>query len=284
MKRLIYLNLLFVLVMLFMAGSATAVKPGEEVNPNGFASGEHYNLNIIGKKDSFKCQETQLNGDGDKTYGSSIFVPENGIGEIYMESGKGQKFGEISSLEVIDNCACDSDGARIRLPKNDAGYSVYARALGKPGGNTTLRPELREVQDENGTNLFYLGLVTSTGFKLAEQPFTRVKGKSRAIEITDLFRWIGEICYLSDLGGDYDSVKSVCCVQETVVDPDTVICDAYEEVTATTPCLDDPISVYCNNYTEEDPAWIFDIGDFVEYLWYKDNNGTKLLQVRFYPN
>lgn len=284
MRKKISLSLLILVAILLMGGSATAVKPGEEVNPNGYPSGEHYNLNIIGKKDGFKCHEAQLNGDGDQTYGSAIFVPENAIGEIYMESGKGQKFAEISQLEVIDNCACDGDGARIRLPKNEAGYSVYARALGKPGGTTTLRPELREVQDENGITLFYLGLVTSNGFKLADQPFTRDKGKSRSIEITDLFRWYGEICYLSDLGGNYDYTKSVCCVRETVVDPDTVVCDAYEEVTVETICLDESIFVYCNNYTIDDPVWIFDIGDFVEYLWYKDNHGTKLLQVRFYPN
>lgn len=284
MRKKIRLSLLILVATLLTGGSATAVKPGEEVNPNGFPSGEHYNLNIIGKKDGFKCQEAQLNSDGDQSFGSAIFVPENALGEIYMESGKGKKFEEISRLEVIDNCACDGDGARIRLPKNDAGYSVYARALGKPGGTTTLMPELREVQDENGTTLFYLGLVTNYGIKLANQPFTRVKGKSRAIEITDLFMFYGEICYLSDQGGDYDYTKSVCCVLETVVDSDTVVCNAYEAVTATTTCLGEPILVYCNNYTPEDPEWIFNIGDFVEYLWYKYNNGTKLLQVRFYPN
>jgi hypothetical protein len=42
-----------------------------------------------------------------------------------------------------------------------------------------------------------------------------------------------------------------------------------------------PTTVYCNEYVDE---WVFNIGDFVEYLWNLDNNGVKLLQVRFYPN
>ena len=41
--------------------------------------------------------------------------------------------------------------------------------------------------------------------------------------------------------------------------------------------------VYCVDY-ESDPTWVFDIAEFVEYLWTTDNKGTKLLQVRFYPN
>jgi hypothetical protein len=40
------------------------------------------------------------------------------------------------------------------------------------------------------------------------------------------------------------------------------------------------VSAFCKTYTNE---WVFNIGDFVEYLWSLDNNGIKLMQVRFYP-
>ena len=40
-----------------LAGPAWAVKPGQAVNPNGFPSGEHFNLNIHGKKLDFNCPE-----------------------------------------------------------------------------------------------------------------------------------------------------------------------------------------------------------------------------------
>ena len=36
----------------------------------------------------------------------------------------------------------------------------------------------------------------------------------------------------------------------------------------------------CAEYLNE---WVFNIGAFIEDLWSMDNNGTKLLQVRFYP-
>jgi hypothetical protein len=40
---------------LFFAATAFAVKPGKEVNPNGFPSGEHYNLNLNAKKSDYNC-------------------------------------------------------------------------------------------------------------------------------------------------------------------------------------------------------------------------------------
>ena len=42
-----------------------------------------------------------------------------------------------------------------------------------------------------------------------------------------------------------------------------------------------PVTAFCNHYED---TWVFNIGDFVEYLWSLENNGVKLLQVRFYPN
>jgi len=40
------------------------------------------------------------------------------------------------------------------------------------------------------------------------------------------------------------------------------------------------LTTYCNKYENE---WVFNIADFVTYLWNTENNGVKLLQVRFYP-
>jgi hypothetical protein len=40
------------------------------------------------------------------------------------------------------------------------------------------------------------------------------------------------------------------------------------------------VTALCRSYTN---YWVFNIADFVEYLWQLDNNGLKLLQVRFYP-
>jgi hypothetical protein len=287
MRRVLVLSLVVMVASVFMATSVLAEKPGPVMDKsNGFPSGEHFNLNIIGKKDGFNPHEEQTDGTTD-SYGNVVFVPENGEGAIYMESGKGKKFEEVLQLRVLDNWAGDADGARLQLPKNEAGYRVYARALGKPGDRDLtsigLTPGLGLVQDENGNDLYYLGLVTDGGFETSYQEFERRKGKSKAIDISGLFKWYGEICYFfeEDPGEGYYT-KEICCV-----DMESDECVRYgvvgeEDVV----CLEgsDPVIVYCKDYTTDPVPWIFNIAEFVEYLWSTNNNGTKLLSVRFYPN
>ncbi len=41
-------------------------------------------------------------------------------------------------------------------------------------------------------------------------------------------------------------------------------------------------SLFCAMYT--DPVWVFNIADLVQYFWSLDTNGSKLVQIRFYPN
>ena len=287
MRRVFVLSLLVMVASVFMAASVLAEKPGPVMDKsNGFPSGEHFNLNIIGKKDGFNPHEDQTDGTTD-SYGNVVFVPENGGGAIYMESGKGKKFEEILQLRVLDNWAGDADGARLQLPKNEAGYRVYARALGKPGDRDLteigLTSSLGLVQDENGNDLFYLGWFTASGLETAGQDFERRKGKSKAIDISPLFQWYGNACYFSEPAGGYDSVKYLCCVD---MDTESEQCLSYVFVDeyATSCKYGYPLTVFCNEYAEEDREWIFNIAEFVEYLWSTENNGTKLLSVRFYPN
>ena len=285
MRRVLVLSLVVMVASVFVAASVLAEKPEPVMdNSNGFPSGEHFNLNIIGKKDGFNPHEDQTDGTTDSN-GNVVFVPENGEGAIYMESGKGKNFEDILQLRVLDNWAGDTDGARLQLPKNEAGYRVYARALGKPGEMTSigLTPGLGLVQDENGNDLYYLGLVRDGGFETPEQDFRRGKGKSKAIDISPLFKWSGEICYFFEENpGEGYSSKEICCIQ---TDTATGQCLSYEFLPeGSTLCSGDllPIEVYCKQYTKV--PWIFNIAAFVEYLWTTDNKGTKLLSVRFYPN
>jgi hypothetical protein len=286
MKRIINLSSLILALIVLMAASANAEKPArvDDTLPNGFISGEHYNLNIIGKKEGFNCQKEQVDADGNPVYGKVVFIPEEGSAQIYMQSGKGSKFESFATLQVLDPCADDGDGATLRLPKNDLGYRVFARALGKPVGldSINLTPGLNIVEDENGNNLLYLGLVTNSGFQSPGQPFTRIKGKSKAIEISNLFKWTGSICYFAIPEGTYNT-QYVCC---DATDPVTAECTSYAYVDPGDICGDgtSPIPVYCVDYASDPAPWVFNIAEFVEYLWTTDNKGTKLLQVRFYPN
>ena len=280
MKKFLRESLLVITMLFLMAGSSLATMPGEDVNPNGFPSGPHYNLNIIGKKAEFTCPAQEYDEFGNPIYGNVVFVPENGQGiQILMQSGKGKKVEAITELQAIDPCtaAFDEDAAIIQLPKNENGYKVYARALATPTANPymTISPELVLVEDEYGNNLIELGLVTDGGFQKPGETFVRYKGRSIAKDITPLFLWTGSVCYFSDV----TTAVTKCCV-------DTDLDGLYDQ------CVDpDPLLGTCPpnyvleyvNCTDYVDTWVFNIGDFVEYLWSIDNSGVKLLQVRFYP-
>ncbi len=312
MKKPITLSLLIVVAISLMVGSGLATKPGQEVNPNGFPSGPHYNLNIIGKKDGFTCPEQEY-VDGKPIYGNVIFIPEDGTGiEIYMQSGKGKKFEAINELRAIDPCAVfDGDGAVIELPKNEAGYRVYARALAKPTASPSIatEPSLVSVQDEHGNDLIYLGSLSANGFETPDGRIYRTKGKPRALNITPLFQWTGLVCYFDvALSGNYscgkdtnddgwpdeftEPVDGSCpegyLVAKALCGTDTNDDGWPDEFTEPVDgsCPEGyafyPDSAYCWVY--DIPTWVFNIEAFIEYLWSLDNKGLKLLQLRFYPN
>ena len=318
MRQLFKISAFLIAATFIMTGSALATKLGQDVNPNGFPSGPHYNLNIHGKKAEFKCPEQeyylQIIECPDGTcgvynlnelvkdcpygytceltntpiYGNSIFIPEDGEGiEVYMQSGKvgskGKKAEALPQNELwaIDPCAgFDGDGAVIQLPPGE--YDVYARALAKPTDNPdmTVSPKLIAVEDESGNDLIWLGLVTDNGFATPDVTFTRNKGKSKAINITGLFEWTGDVCYLTPDGYCDDgtcSEKALCCVDN---DGDGIYDECEEKVEELCPEGLVDVTAYCRSYTDK---WVFNIADFVTYLWNTDNNGLKLLQVRFYP-
>ncbi len=91
---------------------------------NGAPSGPHYNLNIIGVPKGKTADMTN-------TDGHTIFVPLDGTTKILLSPG---------DFQVLDGNGTDGSAA-FQLPNPDSansgttGYSVYARALGKPGGS-----------------------------------------------------------------------------------------------------------------------------------------------------
>ena len=108
----------------FATPSAWASRP---VTGNGAPSGSHYTLNIIGVP---KGKTADMDGNN----GSRIFVSLSGRTKINLTEGD---FG------VLDANGTDSDGATFSLPNPDPDgdgvteYSVFARALGTPGGSST---------------------------------------------------------------------------------------------------------------------------------------------------
>ncbi len=107
--------------LLLVAALATPVLGG-----NGAPSGPHYNLNVIGVANPKTATM-------DDTNRHTIFVPLTGGCQIKLTQG---------DFSVIDGNCFDGDAATFSLPSPDLDndgvttYSVFARALGIPGGSS----------------------------------------------------------------------------------------------------------------------------------------------------
>jgi hypothetical protein len=174
---------------------------------NSAPSGAHYNLNIIGVP---KGKSADMTG----SQGKRIFVPLVGNCKINLSEG---------DFEVLD-ANCTNGAAQFQLPNPDpdnngvTAYSVWARALGKPGGSsksTTCATD--PATGENWCSIY-------------SQVYLRSKGKS---SFTDVSR---ELLYVyADVNGDGKTER-------------------YN-------LFDDALQ---------------------DYYWNYDNNGMKLVQLRFY--
>jgi len=264
-----------------MVFQALAQEP--PLNPNGFPSGDHYNLNLIGKKSDFNKDDLGCGVDP-LAYGNVVFVPEWGQGDIWLNSGKKAT---ATTLQVTDSCvtAFDGDAAELNLPANANGYWVYARALGKldksgdpydPTRWMLLTPQLVTYSYQNEDLSWLGGLGTSSGWAFDGHKVTRTKGKHPAIKISDLFTFTGYVCYNTDPGGY--ALKGMC-VKDTNAD---TIPDVMVEPGVNDACPDGYTltQVYCQYHDSE---WIFNIADLVNYFWQVDSHGSKLVQIRFYP-
>jgi len=275
-------NILFSLLAaaLTFGAPAQAAKPDAVVQwSNGFPSGEHFNLNIHGKKDGFVCDPAAAGG-------ASLFVPEYGSALIQFVSNRRSA---VSELTVHDACSFSPDDpATVQLPAKE--YQVYARILGKPGKpgaerSVVFYPKLLDACDDTlepafdsflscaDSSLLGIGKVTVGGaFDRESQSLTRLapaKGGNKALEITDLFRWSGYVC---DAVYDIDADGEITLADvASDLNGDGLI-DQYD--------LAIYLSTSCQLFEHE---WIFNIADLVVYGWDYQNSGSKLVQIRFYP-
>jgi len=300
-----------ILAGVFGAGDnllASAKKPQPVIEKsNGFPSGEHFNLNIHGKKSDYNCDPSPG--------GKSIFVPEWGTSIIEFISNKKAS---LTELVAIDRCAeqFDLDPAQVQLPRENEGYWVFARILAKPNNGPNNepsqvilypRPDLLQLcNDDDGTGtvidgfgeftscsdsnidgVMPLGLVTNSGaFKQTEQGLERFdstatngKGKSKAIDITQMFIWTGYIC-----DATLDIVAPFGDITAADVEANPVLLLLYD--TNVVDGMIDAIEFQAFLDAEcdfADEQWVFGLADLVIYGLEYENKGSKLVQIRFYP-
>ena len=127
MKKFIGLALAVAALAVVMPSSVVFATHG--VTGNGAPNGAHYNLNLIGVSD----KTADMTGNN----GHRIFVKLWGKSKIMLaEAPAGESF------KVLDANGTDGNGGKFQLPNPDPDgdgttvYSVFARALGIPGGKS----------------------------------------------------------------------------------------------------------------------------------------------------
>jgi hypothetical protein len=149
MKKTVFALILVILVM------ATAIPVGAVPNTgNGAPNGAHYNLNIIGVP---KGKTADMTGNN----GHRIFVPLNTSTKIYLSEG---------DFQVLDANGTDGRAEfQLPLPAECYGtvdpvtgdvvtptsctvrYTVWIRALGKPGGHADMYTCVEDPDITGGT-------------------------------------------------------------------------------------------------------------------------------------
>jgi len=157
-------------IALSLALAGAACSPPEELpeseaappvylTGNGAPSGSHYTLNLIGVP---KGKSASLTGGN----GSRIFVPLAGSTQINLKEG---------DFKVLDANGTDGSAA-FQLPNPDPDndgtttYSVFARALGKPGGSSKTTTCATDSTGETWCSVYSAVAVRGTG----QSKFTNV--------------------------------------------------------------------------------------------------------------
>jgi hypothetical protein len=122
-------------------------------NDGSKLTGAHYNLNIIGVPQG---KIADMTGDN----GHRIFVPRFGSAKIGLKEGP---------FNVLDANGTDGNGATFQLPNPDPDgdgtttYSVFARALGKPGGSSSMTTCFTDALDATYCSIYSSVVVRGTG-------------------------------------------------------------------------------------------------------------------------
>ena len=221
----------FCLAAVLAAATGTTAVAQQSTTGNGAPSGTHYDLNIIGVSHDKNANMNQASGN-------VIFVALGANGasvstNIQLSPGP---------FQVLDKNGTDGV-ASFQLPADSTGaYTVWARALAKPGGQSNI-----VTCADTGTALTGTGQVCSTQHEV----FLRVKGKSTFKNVTTSLTTITLTITAADLLNPTVLALLTCLGLPTTTTGDITI-------PLFSPCL--------NNF-----------------LWQYNNQGLKLLQLRFYP-
>lgn len=233
MKRTI--TCLIIAALVLIVTESQAGKPAKAISlSNGFPSGFHFNLIILGKKNGFVCPSAgeyyPINPITlEPMTNNVVFIPQFTTKpvDIFLLSGK-KGFVEFNVTDWCAGISGSDDSAMVEIPTDPSGYDVYVRVNATTHENSSIQftPSLAETVDLNdGNGLIYVGALNSDGFVTTGEPQTfkkwedgdTSKGSRRtnASNITDMFLWTGyvkQVYYAASI--PFDIVPGWYCWQD----------------------------------------------------------------------
>jgi hypothetical protein len=290
---------------------------------NGFPSGKHFNLNIHGKNDDYQCDASSGgNSVFIREYGTStlqyISNKKAKVYELTVLDKCAEYFdGDPAKIQLPYKIQLD-DGSIVPAE----GYYVFGRILAKPNNgksgnessiilypndvvaacNDPGNPDFGNLTECPDDPLLALGLIVGDNLYTAEpEAYVRFdpgntggKGKSKATDITRLFTYTGwvvnPILDLND-NGVMDAGDVPGNATAIVIAAGGVVADYDQGPFGNNNGVIDTIEEWLDFQQDQVPQmawyffeeWVFEIADLVITEQGLVNDGTKLLQIRFYP-
>ncbi|MHC4844291.1 MAG: hypothetical protein ACYTEE_10860 [Planctomycetota bacterium] len=180
---------------LFVCMVVGIISPAFAGNGNNMPSGPHYELGLIGRPNTYTGSGT------DNSNRHNIFIPLDTDG--YVDGKVKLKMTQGDGFLVVDGDATEDGVARLQI---DQGYyAVFARALGKPGGNINFTAWFTYWLDAGEAQL-------SDAIWLGNVDLTRDRRKPQTVEISKLFYYTGCLFYDPD-GIPSSGDEQVICYQ-----------------------------------------------------------------------
>lgn len=210
---------------------------------NGAQSGPHYNLNLLGKND---CSPSPMTGSNRHTIQVLLNFSDGNGGVLATDLVRSNKiYLTEGEFQVLDGNACDSDGAKFQLPAN-------------PFTCPVTDPECLNTDPTFQNYAVFVRALAKPGGKGLMTTCATGAGADGILNTAD------------------DEI--VCSTESVVLVRDkgkSSFVNKTKELT--TLCLDTDGDGRC-----DDRVALFD-KSLYGYLWDFDNNGLRLVQLRFYP-
>lgn len=250
MTKLLKISIVAMVALVLATGTALAQ------NGNPCPGDKEYQVNIIGVSHDKSADMTGNNGH-------RIFVPlQSGddvgrkvkifmTGDIDGDHGNGLQCG--NSFRVLDANATDDNEATLLVPCDpltaadpigDVCFDVHATGLGTPGGSANVDVVCEFDDNCIGCDIEEGPAPGGDTCDTGNIDFSVARGGGKPVtqNITNVFRATG-------------------CIDANTLDGLV--------------CGDDPADIDFKN------VWIFNVPALIEYFWDLDNNGLKLMQLRF---